>query len=120
MKKPAIILSLLILLGACGASAREKEIKTTLSATTVASEMLPQFSETHQRALVAESTSKEEAVAKTTAFQEKVTHAEKTLNALFDATVAASILDDDQSYATMLRLAEMAWAELKALGVKLP
>lgn len=114
-----ITLLLAFVLFAC-ANARQTTIRTTLATATVVAEALPVVSEARQRALVAESTTKEEATAKTLAFQTKVEHAKTTLNALVDMALIAAVLEDDHSFNTMVRVAAMAWAAAKEIGVKLP
>jgi hypothetical protein len=118
VRRPALSL-LLVLLVACGASQREKTIRATFNATTVAADSLVAFSRTHEMAIVDAATSKEEGKAKLAEFRAKVDKAELTLTAVYRMTAAASLANDDQSLAALLKVAQMLWAQLKELGVPL-
>lgn len=111
----------LVVLAACGASARKKTIRATYETISIAAAELPQFVRTHSKAIVddakARGATKEEARVELDAFLAKANHADLSVKAAINMTVAAAILDDEKSLAALLKVAAIVKAELVELGV---
>jgi hypothetical protein len=69
MKRPAIALLFIVLLAACGASAREKALTSSLTALDVAADTVVEVSNKRQEQIVETATSRDEAHAKVDAFR---------------------------------------------------
>jgi hypothetical protein len=105
-RKPVLLL-LAIVLFACGPSARETTIRSTYDALIVTRDTFAAWDIEHQRALVAASKSKDEATAKTTAYEVgDQAHMKSLLVAAFSAVGAALLVNNDQSLATLLKAAQ--------------
>lgn len=115
-----VALALAFVLVACG-SARQKTIRITYEAANIAADQLPQFTETHGKAIIdaakAKGETREQASAEVEAFLSKAKHADLTLRAVYRMVAAAAVLDDDRSLAALLEVARMLQAELKELGL---
>lgn len=117
MKKIILLLCCSVLI-ACGASAREKTIRTTFDATNIAADHLLTFSDAQEAQINATATSLEDRNAKTAAWRAKVDKAELALTAVYRAIATAALLNDDRSVATLIQVALILNAELHDLGVK--
>lgn len=117
----AVALLLAFVLFACGASQRQKTIRITYASAIVADDQLVTFTRTHGKALYDEAKAagktKTEADVAVNAFLAKAEHAHLTAGAVVQMAAAAMTLDDDRSFAALLKVAAMLRDELKELGV---
>jgi hypothetical protein len=108
------------LLVACGASQREKTIRSTFAAANIAADSLVGFARAREEAIFEAGTSKEAVEADIKAFRSKVDHVERAIAAVWRMTAAAAIANDEPSLSALLKIAGVLWTELKELGVKVP
>lgn len=107
----------LALVFACGASAREKTIKTTYVAVNAAATGFVAFDKKHQLDVVAQAKDRATAEAELAAWRAKQADVERAVSAAFRAIAAAAIANDDPSVAGMLQAATVLSGLLHDLGV---
>ncbi len=105
------------LVAGCGASAREKTIHATLTATDAASVAFVAFDAHQQHVVVTEA--KDEASGKVALaeWRKKREHVVSTFEGTYRAIATAAVLNDDHSFAGLLQAAIILKDELHALGV---
>lgn len=108
----SLILTLLLSLVACGASARESTIRTTLIATNAARDGFVAYDAHRQTAIVDAATSLDQGKGALTEYRVKRQPVVEGLSATYRAIAIAAVLEDDpRTLASMLTLA----AQVKTL-----
>lgn len=118
MTRPAVVRILLLLafVAACGASAREKALRTTYIATTTAQAGFVEWNKEHQLQIARNAPSKLIALAELTTYREKREPVLAAFEATYRALAAAAILEDDhKSLAAALAAAEQLGEALRVL-----
>lgn len=92
MRRPAVAI-LLVLLVACGASARTRALQSQLAITNVARDTFVAVSEKRQLQIVETATSREDGIAKLTAFRKARDPVVKAFEAAYRAIAAAALID---------------------------
>ena len=118
MKNALIIL--LISLGACAASTREKTIQTTFASLEAAENGFDAFSDQHQLDIATQAPDKATGEAQLAAFRKQRDAVKAKLAAAFHLLGAAVAVDNDQSVAAAVQAAAMVAQALHDLGVTIP
>lgn len=109
----------LLALSACGASQREKDIHTTLTALDVGAAAFVSYDGKHQMDIVGHAANREDGEAKLKEYRAKREKVTGAFMAAFRAVAVAATVNDDPSFSGMLEAAVIVQQELSALGVKL-
>ncbi len=112
-----ILILFMLVLVACGPSARQRAIRTTYDATIIATDQLASYSAKHKAAIVGDATSATAGQAELVSWRAKVDHAEKVLATVYRAIATAALVNDDRSVAVLVQVAAILSAELHSLGV---
>lgn len=104
----------------CGASARQKEITTTMTVLDAAQAGYIAFDARHQLDIVKAAPDKATGEAQLGAWRQTQAKVETGLTAAWRAVAVAATVNNDQSMTSMLQAAQIVEQELAALGVKLP
>lgn len=105
------------LLAACGASARQKTINTTFSATNAAAEAFVKYDAAHQIDLATHAPDEGQAKAALSAWRIDQQKVERYLAATYQAIAAAAIADNDSNFQGMVEAALQLSELLRTLGV---
>ena len=105
------------LLAGCGASAREKTIHATLTATDAARTAFVGFDEQYQHVIVTEAKDLDSGKAALVAYRAKRAHTIDVFGATYRAIATAAILNDDKSFTGLLQAAALLSDDLHSLGV---
>ena len=108
-----------IALVACGASARQKTIATTLAATNAAADAFVAYDQDHRTSIVTHATSHENGVALLSEWDGTVDTVNTAFTTVYKAIATAATVNDDPSLAGMLQAWTIVQKQLAALGVKL-
>jgi len=103
-------------LSACGPSAREKTISTTLTATDVAAHAFIAYDAKKQADIVAAAPDKATGAAQLATWRAEQTKVAQLLAGTYRAVAVAATVNDDQSLAAMAQAALIVSQELHALG----
>ena len=101
----------------CSASAREKTISATLTATNAAAAGFVAFDLKHQQSIVAAATDKASGQAALEGWRVQQLDAQKAFTAAYQAIATAATVNDDPSMAGMVAAAAQLSQLLKTLGV---
>jgi hypothetical protein len=110
---------LCLALVACGASARQKTITTTVQALDVAEVAFLHFDGQHQLDLVNAATTQADATAKLASYRKDRDEVAKALIAAYRLAAVAATVDNDTSVSSLMQAAAIVAQEIAALGVKL-
>jgi hypothetical protein len=110
-------IAVMVVMMACGASARQKEINTALSVTNTARDAFHAWSLPHERAILA--ASKDDATFKTeiAKYRNEQVKVEQLFAAVYNAIAAAATVNDQQSITSLEAAGLILTSELKDLGV---
>lgn len=111
-----LVLLLVLIVGACGASARQKALRTSLVALNAARDTLLAVSKEREAQIVERATSKEEGRAQLNAWRVIVDEVAAAIEAGYRTIYAAAILDDAKSSGEAGAATARALALLKELG----
>lgn len=123
MKLRPLAIPLLLLLvvvnltAACGASARQKTIATTLATVNAASDSFVAYDQDHRSHIVADAKSHEQGQAALDAWDGTVAKVQLAIGAAYKAIATAATLNDDPSLAGMVQAALIVKTELDTLGI---
>ncbi len=107
---------LFLALATCGPSARQLQIRTTLTALDAASAGLIAYDTAHQASIIASAPSEPEGMAALTAYRARRAPVLAALGAAYEALATAATLDGPHTLKTALvafALASKAWADLQ-------
>ena len=109
--------AIVIALAACGASARQKTISTTLAVTNAAADAFVVYDQGHRAEIVTQATSHAEGVAKLNDWDTTTDKVQRDLTAAYKAIATAATLNDDPSLLGMVQAATIVKTELETLGI---
>lgn len=122
MKTPtkAILLSILVLFAACGPTARETALRTTLVTVDAARDGFEAWDQEHQGKLIATAQTGDEARASVASYREKRLVVINGFDLAYKAIAHAAVLLDDASIANALAAAADLKTAIEALGASWP
>lgn len=118
-KRSSVSLALIAmtLLAACGASAREKTIRATLTATDSARAAFIAYDSAQQDAIVAKAPDEATGKAQLAAYRAKRQELEHLFAATYQAIATAAVVNDDHSLSGLIQAALLLSQALKDVGV---
>jgi hypothetical protein len=121
VKRPAVLLLLFVVLAACGASAREKALRTSFVAVTTLQAGFEAWDKEHQLAIVEKASSYEAGAAEIEAYWKKRTDVTNGFEAAYRTIAAALIADEKHTLTGAKRAYDQLVQALTVLtGGKLP
>lgn len=123
MASAATMLVLVVMLAhtaGCGASARQREINTTLVSLNAASQAFQLYDATHEQAIASTAPDRETGERQLSEWRQKRSIIESVFVAGYRAVAVAATLNDGQSLQAMENAAALVLQELTEQGVKVP